>query len=191
MESKQLALLAAMIILGAALLKWYTDFDSMGLDGNGVTSGDAPSTQLFQVEQTTFNTDGNRHYRIEAEKAVHFALREEAEFTHPLIYFYEDNQASWAASALAGIATDNGERVYLRGEVTVQQRDQGENPLSLITPEIILHPRSQFAETEQKVTIRQANFITQATGMQVDMTSGTVLLQSKVTSRYEPKPLPK
>lgn len=188
MESKPLVLLAALIIVAAALLKWYSDQGSATLDTAAGDGTSPPSTILHQVEQTTFNAEGFRHFRIEAEQAMHFSLREEAEFSKPLVYFYQANQLSWAASAHTGTVHDNGDRVYLTGDVTVEQRDPTDNPLSLITQELVLHPRSQFAETEQAVTIKQANFTTQAIGMQVDMESGTVILQSKVFSRYEPKP---
>lgn len=188
MESRQVAVLAALIILAAGLLKWYTDIGAGQSTALTLAGPDTPSTLLQQVEQTRFNEKGYRHYRIEAEQAIHYALREEAEFTQPLVYFYTDNELSWAASARAGTADDSGDRVYLTGNVSIEQRDEPDNPLSLVTQDITLHPRTQFAETAQPVTIRQAQFTTQAVGMLVDMTTGTVTLQAKVISRYDPNP---
>lgn len=77
-----------------------------------------------------------------------------------------------------------GASVLLQGEVIVLRQGAGVAPMEVLTRDLWYFADREFAETDARVTIRDARGVTTGMGMTIDLNSGIVDLLATVRGEY-------
>ena len=112
-----------------------------------------------------------------------FARRDRADLTEPRMMFYQGEDSRWRTESRSGVAYNNGQKVVLRGDVSI--RELPEPGITLRTPSITIKPREEFAETDKRVTITDGPNRTTGKGLRADLKKDKVEILSDVESSYE------
>lgn len=194
MDQRRLILLGSLLLtVLAASFYWYGENDSIEDSAtNSKLIQFAPEAIVSKFKQTVFNESGLRHYHMAATTVTHYSQQSAAEMLSPVITFYNDetrNQMDWVAKAKTGIIQNEGESLVLTGKVKVTKPLKNETPLTFNTESLVIMPDEQIAKTTDEVTLKQAEHITKAKGLVIDIASGKVELVSRVRSTYVPSAL--
>lgn len=204
MDQRSLILLGSLLLtVLAASFYWYGESDSAeDTTANSKLRKFAPEAIVSKFKQTVFNEVGIRHYQMAARTVTHFSQQSAAEMALPVITFYKEkedaehpnddklaDQTDWVAKAKTGVILNEGESLVLKGKVKVTKPLANETPLTFNTESLIIMPEEQIAKTEDEVTLKQAEHITKAKGLVIDIASGKVELVSQVRSTYVPSAL--
>ncbi|OUS31713.1 LPS export ABC transporter periplasmic protein LptC [Gammaproteobacteria bacterium 45_16_T64] len=177
-----------MLLLTALLLRWFTDYRPSS-DSPSMSASLLPDAIVTGLQQQNYDSSGLPSYSLSADQATHFSEKGITQLKSPNLLLFEDGTPTWHAVALNGLTANNGDIIELRGSVTIQQdADAYAVPVVLKTNSLRLSPKKEYAETHEPVTIHQGTGITRATGMQVNIRDGEIILLSKVKSRYETTP---
>lgn len=186
MDSRKLfwsiLLLAA---FSSAALNWYWSWKSEATT-DAEQSDLLPDIVLQSISQLNFNDIGEKHFLLNATEAIHFIKRGITEFQQPELIFYGENRQNWDARASSGVTRDNGDNFQLTGNVIIRKLDSNSGKIELHTQSMHISPKTEIAETSDDVEIFQGNNRTQSKGLRIEMQTGKLTLQNKVTSRYNP-----
>lgn len=186
MDSRKLfwsiLLLAA---FSSAAINFYLSWKSEPVTTNGHADL-VPDIILESISQLNFNDIGEKHFLLNATEAMHFMKRGITEFQKPQLIFFEENQHNWDASANSGLTQDNGDNFKLSGDVVIRKLDSNAGKIELHTQSMHISPNTEIAETADEVEIFQGTNRTQSKGLRIEMQTGKLTLQNKVTSRYNP-----
>lgn len=202
MDQRRLILLGALLLsVVAASLYWYGE-PSNGIAPMGKSyQAYVPETIVEGFQQTTFSLQGIRQYHMEATQVTHYSEQTTTEMLQPVITFYEhdkpdkpmpetnDDVTDWVAKANQGVIEEDGETVVLTGNVNIIKPQENQQTLSFITESLLIKPKQETATTDLPVTLKQAQHITTAKGLVIDIAAGKVELVSQVRSRYVPATL--
>lgn len=186
MDSRKLfwsiLLLAA---FSSAASNWYLSWKTEPATNNNHADL-VPDVILESISQLNFNDMGEKHFLLNASEAMHFIKRGITEFQKPQLIFFEQNQHNWDASASSGLTEDNGDNFKLSGNVVIRKLDSNAGKIELHTHSMHISPKTEIAETSDDVEIFQGNNRTRSKGLRIEMQTGKLTLQNKVTSRYDP-----
>ncbi len=171
--------------LSSAAINWYY---SRITDASAATEqpDQLPDIVLQSISQLNFNDIGEKHFLLNANEAMHFIKRGITEFQKPEMIFFEENQQNWDAKATTGVTRDNGDNFQLTGNVIIRKLDATSGKIELHTNSMHISPKTEIAETSDDVEIFQGTNRTQSKGLRIEMQTGKLTLQNKVTSRYNP-----
>lgn len=92
----------------------------------------------------------------------------------------------WEGNAREGWIADDGDELYLSGNVRLNRpASESGSPLELTTETLTLFPDRDQAQTPAFVTIVRPGASLEGTGMQVDLARGTYRLNAQVRGRYD------
>ena len=208
MDQRRLILLGTLLLtVLAAAFYWYGESDN-GFNKQAKQEHYkhfAPEAIVAGYQQTIFNELGTRQYQMEAKTVTHYSQQEAAEMAMPIITFYTPNetqndssnivddnyydQTDWVAKAKTGIVQDQGDTLVLSGNVNVIKPIKDSEALTFSTESLLIKPNDEIAKTDEPVTLKQAQHITEAKGLVIDIAAGKVELLSNVRSQYVPAQL--
>lgn len=126
-----------------------------------------PDYFLKEFTVTTMGPDGQPEQRLKAEFMQHYPDDDTTDLTHPDILLYDKGNPPWEIRSERGWLSGDGELLVLQGMVTIDRAAGPNNrPLHLITQDLHVHPKENYAETDQKVTIRSLRDQQESDGMQ-------------------------
>ncbi|WGL17975.1 LPS export ABC transporter periplasmic protein LptC [Microbulbifer bruguierae] len=171
-----------------SLWLWFTESPSTELLGKRPTQQDhnkAADLIIRDARTRHYNIEGDLAYEVDAERITffQFARRDRADLTEPRMMFYQGEDSKWRTESQTGVAYDNGQKVVLSGNVTVEELPQP--GITLHTPRIVIKPREEFAETDKVVTITDGPNRTTGKGLRADLKQDKVEILSDVESSYE------
>lgn len=189
MDQRKLVILGGLILLLIALgLNWFTDYRQTPTSHTVPTSL-LPDAIVTNLQQQTYADDGQPSYSMSAGRASQFTEKNITQLTDLHVILFSSGTPSWHLDAHSGLSVDNGDIIELMGDVSIKQdAERYTLPITLLTHSLRLSPKKEYAETHEPVTILQGTGLTQATGMQVNIKEGEIVLLSEVKSRYETTP---
>lgn len=111
--------------------------------------------------------DGRPKQRLKAEKMVHFPDDDSTELTKPRLTIYDSAHPPWLVTSENGWVSGDGEILLLQGEVQIDRDEaRGVEPIHILTSDLKVRPRENYAETSKDVDVRSRGERVRARGMQ-------------------------
>lgn len=148
-----------------------------------------PDYFLQNFTATTMDSQGVAQHRLEADYLEHYPDDDTIVLTQLKLDMFRDALPPWTAQAKRGVVYEQGERIELSGEIKLQRPATGKGEaLTLLTEELTVYPRREYAETDAAVTITGDRSQTQAVGMRLDLKQGQLELLANTRGTYVIKP---
>ena len=151
--------------------------------------GDAhrPDYQVDGLTATAMAPDGTPGRRLTTDQMRHYPDDDTTELDQPHLVVYAKSGPPWNIRSERGWVGPDGERVLLQGQVRVDREGApGAEPVHLITDQLRVQPKAEYAETDQPVRITSAESWVDAVGLQAWFGDPVrIKLLSNVRGRYE------
>ena len=163
------------------------------LTGEGVKQVDKRLAATPEVQQdyylsdfsiTALNEYGLPQHRLQAKQLSHFTTGERTELQQPELVVFKQNTVEWKIVAERGEINQLQDEILLFGEVQLLQ-PTGNEPLQLTTSALRIQPGLGVANTDQPITLTQADNRIHAVGMKIEQKSQRLTLLSQVRGHYE------
>lgn len=159
-----------------------------------------PDLFLVNFRAINFDVDGSAKETLAAKRGEHFPDDDSAELAGPMLRITQPGKPTFTVTADRGRITGDRENAYFSGHVEARREaDTGDaaagraptGPITLTTDYLHVTPKSERAETDRPVTIREPRGTIESVGMTLDNKSKTLKLKSRVAGTFEPQTLPR
>lgn len=147
-----------------------------------------PDYHLENFSTQVFNAQGRRTSQVSGEKARHYPDTDELHIDMVRFVAVSDDGTEVQATAQRGIATGDGERVTLMGNVHVVREARGASPRLELRGEKVVALQSQeklLSDVPVEITRERDRFT--ASTMAFDMKSGQYQLSGRVHGLLQPR----
>ena len=128
------------------------------------------------IRMTQFNADGSPRYELIAERVVNYPHSGITDFELPRLR-YQTDDGELRVTAEHGESHDEGEILYLSGDVFVHRVATPGNPeFTLRSDTLTVWPDTQRAATDDPVVLTRNNSVAHGEGMRADNLYGTLEL---------------
>lgn len=153
-----------------------------------------PQYYMKDVISREFEPNGKLRYELSTPSITHYQLnlhtpsiKDYTSIEHPQLTFYRDEQAPWNIQAFEGRSEHNGELIQLLNQVVITQQTDTQGLVNITTESLIVKPEQQFVETDKAVKITAKQTQIDAVGLQADLSTSQLQLNSQVDAVYEPR----
>ena len=145
-----------------------------------------PDYFLKNFTATTIDKKGKPAYQIKAHHLEHYPDDNSMKLQQALFSFYENNIKIWTAQANEALILQNNEKIYLNGQVKLNQiiSDKNNAPMILTAEQLTIEPNKNLAYTKTKIKLKKGNDTIQAIGMRADMSKNRIEFLHKTRSYY-------
>lgn len=148
------------------------------------TSQEGPDHFMENFTSTTLNKEGFPLHQLKAVRLTHYPNEQHSELDDPVMTFFKEDTSTWVASAREGKILDDGEEVFLQGDVNIRRPGQTESVITMTTRDLHIMPNLDFAETSNSVVMQQNDNTVTAIGMQAHFGQGEVDFLTEVRGWY-------
>jgi len=135
---------------------------------------------------TSMNEKGLPRSILVSRKMFHYPDDDSTELDNPFMTMINEIGKPWKIKADRGWVSSNNELILLSGNVRIDRVSGPNNrPVKLFTDKLRIHPESDFAETDQPVTMISNKRRTDAIGMRAYIREGKLQLLDNVRVSYE------
>lgn len=180
--------LTVAVLSAAALGAWSWQQTLQEETDRGETaSADVAGFYMRAASFVAPGPDGQPLYRLIADEMTHAVNSELIEMRDVRVEYSQETGAPWVVTAPRGKVRLDWETLRLDGGVTVMVHAKDrEQPIVLITPDVLLEAIDQRASTASAVQFTSGEDFLNAVGMSVDLKDGFVKLESGVNGRFTP-----
>ena len=147
-----------------------------------------PDYYIIDMVRHTMDKKGDLQSVLMADEVYHYADDNSTELARPRMEIYNDTSKPWQVVAERGTIKANADLVMLHGRVEIWRLDdEGEREFEVITSELRVFPKVQYAETDNAATIRSYRSVTKSKGFRANFEHNRLELRERVRSRIEPK----
>lgn len=188
MNLRRIVTIAVLLSLAVASI-WLKD--KSGNDVETVVSKKkkqrhVPDYYMDNFEMTTMDDQGRPSSMLSSSKMLHYPDDDSTELNNPTMILYRDTGKPWTVKADRGWVASDNKLVLLSGNVVIDRHSGPNNrPVRLFTSRLRIHPKTDFAETDQAVTMVSEKRKTTATGMRAYVREGQLQLLDNVKVSYE------
>lgn len=174
------------LFLFSAIIAWWTITD----DYNDGESLQQPKNKEFveifmnEFEMTAMDDSGKPSYKMNGSHLQRFNDSDKTEIQQPIFHLLQ-TQNQWVISADTATINDNEETIQLNNNVVMQQKNI-EPSITIRTQNLLIHTKTQIAQTEAVVDITQGNSHLNSTGMIFNNVTSALELSTKVNGYYLP-----
>ena len=148
-----------------------------------------PDYFIEDMVRRTTNGDGVVHNILRAELVEHFPDDDSTELASPHLEIYNGEVEPWHVVAERGWVSSGNDVVLLQGDVEIWRLGlSGQRIYEVITSELRVLPKEQYAETDNPTIIVGPATVTHAIGMRANFAHSRLELVQRVRSKYEIKP---
>ena len=190
------------LLLGAlAALTYWLDAQVQPTPAHrdGSTRHDA---DLFLVDfrAVNFDENGKPIESLAAVRGDHFPDDDSIALTKPLFRMTQPDKPAFSIDADRASVSGDRENVYFNGNVHAHreaetrktaQETEANGPITLETDYLHVVPKTEHADTNRAVTIREPRGIIEGVGLELDNKSKTAKLRSRVSGTFQPQTLKK
>ncbi len=144
-----------------------------------------PDLYLEEAVIDQYRDDGTLHYRLAAQRTLHFEASQLTRVERPDFTLYSPPQPPWRVYAKQGLMRQRRgvdkvveETIVLREDVVLQQVRGETDATTIRTSELRLYPERRHAETDRSVMIESHAGRTAAQGLEADLESRFLRLKS-------------
>lgn len=145
-----------------------------------------PDYYIEDMVRNTLDASGALQSVLYAELVTHYPDDDSTELLRPRIEIYNNNADPWYVVAESGWVSSGNEIVLLHGEVEIwREDDNGVREIEVITSELRVLPKEQYAETDDPATITSTTTVTNTIGMRANFAHDRLELLNNVRTRHE------
>jgi lipopolysaccharide export system protein LptC len=179
--------------LGTALVGALTFWLWQQIDDDRTSSqarvGHDPDYYLVEMIRRTMNREGGLQNVLSAEQVFHYPDDDTTELAHPHMEIYNGGENPWQVVAEHGLVKAGSEVIFLQGRVEIWRVDkQGRREFEILTSELRVFPRVQYAETDNAATIKGPSTVTKTRGFRANFEHNRLELLERVRTRHEKPP---
>jgi len=186
---------------GLAALTYWLDAQIQPASArrHGSTRHD-PDLFLEHFRAINFDVDGKPRETLEARRGEHFPDDNSALLFEPMFRITQPDKPPFTVTADRGTISGDREHAYFTGNVHAT-RDAETGPsakgteqtgaISLATEYLHVIPKTERAETDRRVTIKEARGIIESVGLELDNQKKTLKFKSRVNGTFEPQAIKK
>ncbi len=195
LNSRSIFFVGFVLLIAAAINLVLDETGSEEIDSVQANRND-PDLYMRNAAITQFTKEGERQHQIQAELFTHFPLTDITTLKEPdmTLYSTEDEATPWDIVANHGRLLPNvgfrDEIIELWDDVLAIQTDLDGNFVNIRTESLTVHPETDYAETDQRVTIDDNSGRTTAAGMKAYFEEGKFLFFSHGNERVRTILLP-
>ncbi len=177
-------------LVALAVLSWWLS-EYLGLVESNKIAVSSKSPDYFSKGYTKWEMDetGKLKSKLVADEMTHYAKYWATHMTKPVMHFFNEKAPPWIVEAATGILSTDGKKLQLNGKVTVNRAQaEGFRQLIINTSNVMVNPKTSYAETKAWAELISPPNITTGTGMKLTFKEPIHLeLLSKVKGKYETK----
>lgn len=161
--------LAALAVLAAGL-SWWLGHESS--DGEAVTASPAAAVRAIDYrirgfEVVRMTSAGAPAHRLAAQSLRHFTDDDTTELDQPRLTVFQTDAPPWEVDAQQAWMSADGSLILLTGEVLINRAGDADTPPTrVVTRDLRIQPRDDYAETDERVTVETDTDRLDAVGMQ-------------------------
>ena len=141
---------------------------------------------LDEFSAVIMDETGTPYYKLTSPHLDHYPVNQITKIRKPELFIFNSKEYPWKLSSNNARITNNGNLIYFSGNVKLDKSSANFNEnIVIITDELSVFLKEQFAESKTKVTIIQGNNSVQSNGMQLNLLKQTLELSSQVNGQYE------
>ncbi len=149
-------------------------------------AADQPDYYLEEMTRRTMNREGGLQSVLTAEAVTHFPLDDTTELAHPHMEIYNGGESPWQVVAERGLVKADNEVILLQGRVEIWRVNaRGVREYEILTSELRVFPKVQYAETDRLATIKGPATITRTRGFRANFEHNRLELLERVRTRYD------
>jgi len=147
-----------------------------------------PDYYLVDMVRHSMNEQGELENVLIADRVYHYPDDDSTELARPRMEIYNDTASPWQVVAERGTIKSGTELVLLHGKVEIWRLDDaGEREFEILTSELRVFPKVQYAETDKAATIKGSGSVTRTRGFRANFSHNRLELLERVRSRIESK----
>lgn len=159
-----------------------------------------PDLFLVDFRAVNFDADGKPIESLSAVRGDHFPDDDTVALTKPNFRMTQPGKPAFSIDADRGDVSGDRENVYFSGHVRAHREAEtaatepgreGTGPITLETDYLHVVPKTERAETDRAVTIREPHGIIEGVGLTLDNEGKTAKLSSHVSGTFEPQAIKK
>jgi lipopolysaccharide export system protein LptC len=148
-----------------------------------------PDYFIDDMTRVTRGAQGELRNVLRSPHVLHFPDDDSTELASPHLEIYNGAAEPWHVVAERGWVSSGSEVVLLHGEVEIWRLDAaGRRVYHVLTSELRVLPKEQYAESDRATTITGPSTVTRAIGMRANFAHDRLELLKRVKSRHEVKP---
>lgn len=181
-------LIALVAVLACAASFWlWRLFTEQGAQVPA-TGPHEPDYYIVDMVRHTMDKQGELQNVLIADRVYHYPDDDSTELARPRMEIYNDTASPWQVIAERGTVKSNGELVLLHGKVEIwRPDDDGEREFEILTSELRVFPKVQYAETDRAATLKSRGSVTRTRGFRANFSHNHLELLARVRSRIEKK----
>lgn len=147
-----------------------------------------PDYYLIDMVRHSMNKQGELENVLIADRVYPYPDDDSTELARPRMEIYNDTASPWQVVAERGTIKSGTELVLLHGKVEIWRLDDaGEREFEILTSELRVFPKVQYAETDKAATIKGPGSVTRTRGFRANFSHNRLELLERVRSRIESK----
>ena len=171
----------------AAFLSWWLSSTGPSFIPRLEVKRHDPDYYLVNFTLTTMDDNGNPKHQLSADNMYHYPDDDTASLENPRLVVYQNDIDSWEIRADSGLVSEEGNSVFLQGDVFVNRlNSQPDHGLEIITRDLTIKPEEETASTEQAIIIKDHYGVTEGVGMHANLKERRLQLMSQVKGNYQP-----
>jgi len=176
----------ALMLSLAALTYWLNHSVQSAPPKKDGSARHDPDYIVENFKTTRTGIDGTPHYVLTATKMTHYPDDDSTYLEQPHFIRYQIGSPSVHVIGKHGMVSANGEHVYFTGNVhVIREAFNTNSQLTLDTEYLHIIPDQDLANSDKAVTIRDANTIVTAIGLELNNKTRILKLLSRVKALHE------
>jgi lipopolysaccharide export system protein LptC len=145
-----------------------------------------PDYYIDNMVRRTLGSEGQVANVLRAQRLVHFPDDDSTELASPHLEIYNGAVEPWHVVAERGWVSSGNEVVLLHGPVEIwRQNKAGERVYQVLTSELRVLPKEQYAESANPTTIIAPATVSHSVGMRANFAHERLELLNQVRARHE------
>jgi len=145
-----------------------------------------PDYYIVDMVRHSMNKQGELQNVLIADRVYHYPDDDSTELARPRMEIYNDTASPWQVTAERGTVKSDMELVLLHGRVEIWRLDDaGEREFEILTSELRVFPKVQYAETDNAATIKGPRTVSKTRGFRANFAHNRLELLQRVRSRIE------
>lgn len=151
----------------------------------------APDYAMDDFDLTAMGSNGLPVHQLDSPFMAHYPDNDTTEFNQPHIVIYRQLAEPWHINGGHGWMSGDHSYILFGGAVRIDNPTaKADQAMRLDTHELRVLAVEEYADTDQPVTIRTQNSLTEGVGMHAYIKQGRLQLLSKVRGTYAPNTHP-
>jgi lipopolysaccharide export system protein LptC len=171
----------ALLIALAALTFWLDRIAQPDATAPRNVSGLDPDYIVDGLSALKLDAAGRLTHTLRAQKMTHYPDEDVTVLIEPRFVAYGEGQPPVTVTSRTGRMSGNGENVYFERDVrVVRAPSESTGELVVLTNFLHVIPEAKIAQTDQPVTIREANLLVHASGLELNSDTRVLKLFGRV-----------